>query len=90
MKKINELESMKRNKLLRFGIVRYLGSKTHKPRYLTKDGFWTTDREICGWFTDAEVAGRGLSTNEPFEMTVYLNHKEIYKELYNGKIQPTA
>ena len=83
---MNAEESLKKNKRLRFGIVRNLGSKIFKPRYLTKDGFWTTDREICGWFTDEEVVVRGLSTEEPFEMSIYLNHKEIYKELYNGKI----
>ena len=66
------------NDKLRFGIVRRLGSKTHKPRYLTKDKVWTTDRNICGWFTAEEVDEYGLNEHGTFEVSIYLNFNEVY------------
>jgi hypothetical protein len=70
------------NDLLRYGIVRCLGSKTHSPRYLTKDGFWTTDRNICGRFTYDKLNEYHLADDGTDEVAIYLN----FNEIHNGKI----
>jgi len=73
--------SNEKNDKLRFGIVRYLGSKKLQPRWLTKDELWTTDQNIRGWFTSEETHEYRLAGNGSDEVIVYLN----FNEIYNGK-----